>query len=223
MASGIPKSAIEFFTELEDNNNKTWWAANKERYLRDVRGPFETVLGDLGDQYQPWRIYRPHRDTRFATDKTPYKNFIGAVSQLALGNGCFVQISSRGLLLGSGYPMMAPDQLATFRRAIADESTGARFVKLLIESEKAGLHITGGRYEPLKRNPKGYEPDHPRGTWLRWKGVEIPQRLGAPAWLSSKNAADKIRLLLQEGDSVTSWLDAHVGPSLLTPEEIWSR
>jgi hypothetical protein len=96
-------------------------------------------------------------------------------------------------------------------------------VKHLQKAEQLGLRITGGRYEPLKRNPKGYPPDHPRGTWLRWKGVEIPQRVVTPAWLSSNQAAEKIGTLLRAGEDLIAWLDANVGPSSLTPEEIWGR
>jgi uncharacterized protein (TIGR02453 family) len=222
MSKGIPKTAFTFFAELEANNNKDWWAENKDRYRTQVKIPFEEVLGELGPEFE-WRMYRPHRDSRFAADKAPYKDFIGAVTQVASGNGFFVQISSRGLLVGSGYPMMAPDQLATFRHALNDETSGHLFVKHLQKAEQLGLRITGGRYEPLKRNPKGYPPDHPRGTWLRWKGVEIPQRVVTPAWLSSNQAAEKIGTLLRAGEDLIAWLDANVGPSSLTPEEIWGR
>jgi uncharacterized protein (TIGR02453 family) len=222
MSKGIPKTAFTFFAELEANNNKDWWAENKDRYRTQVKIPFEEVLGELGPEFE-WRMYRPHRDSRFAADKAPYKDFIGAVTQVASGNGFFVQISSRGLLVGSGYPMMAPDQLATFRHALNDETSGHLFAQHLQKAEQLGLRITGGRYEPLKRNPKGYPPDHPRGTWLRWKGVEIPQRVGTPAWLSSNQAAEKIGTLLRAGEDLIAWLDANVGPSSLTPEEIWGR
>jgi uncharacterized protein (TIGR02453 family) len=224
LAGGIPPSAIEFFTELtandQSNNNKVWWAENKHRYEANVRNPFLALLSELGPGYEPWRVYRPHRDTRFATDKAPYKDFIGAVSQLPTGNGIFVQISARGLLLGTGYPMMAPDQLQTFRAAIDDETTGSTFVDLLSAID---IVATAGRYEPLKRNPKGFPSDHPRGTWLRWKGVEIAQRVGTPSWLDTAEASAAIRQLLRNGEPITNWLDSHVGPSALTPEEIWGR
>jgi uncharacterized protein (TIGR02453 family) len=222
-SKGIPAAAIEFFVELETNNNREWWATNRHRYEGDVRAPFEALLTDLGDRYQPWRIYRPHRDTRFAHNKAPYKDFIGAVTQLPAGNGYFVQISAKGLLLGSGYPMMAPDQLTTFRQAVADDTTGTAFVALLQQASVAGLRVTGGRYDPLKRNPKGFPADHVRGEWLRWKGVELPQRVGMPSWLHRSGAAKQLRALIMNGHEVTGWLDTHVGPSSLTPEEIWGR
>ncbi len=220
-SNGIPASAVQFFVELQSNNNKQWWAENKTRYEADVRQPFEELLTDLGTEFQPWRIYRPHRDTRFANDKSPYKDFIGAVTQLPSGNGYFLQISSKGLLLGSGYPMMAPDQLATYRNALDDDLTGSQFVACLDGEQPKS--VFGGRYEPLKRNPKGFAADHPRGEWLRWKGVEVSQRVGAPAWLAARAAPTKIRELMNNGKSITEWLDTNVGPSALSPEEIWRR
>jgi uncharacterized protein (TIGR02453 family) len=222
-STGIQTEAISYFVELESNNNREWWTQNKDRYQRTVRQPFETMLNDLGPTFGPWRIYRPHRDTRFAHNKEPYKNFIGAVAQQSSGNGVFIQISSKGLLIGSGYPMMATDQLTTFRAAIADDITGADFIDRLRDVNAVGLPVTGGRYEPLKRNPKGYPAGHPREEVLRWKGVEIPQRLGTPRWLATAQAPRKILEALNKGKPVTDWLDTHVGPSSLTPEEIWGR
>jgi uncharacterized protein (TIGR02453 family) len=220
---GIQTEAIAFFAELEANNNRDWWTLNKDRYQHVVREPFETLLTALGPAFGTWRIYRPHRDTRFAHNKEPYKNFIGAVAQHDSGNGVFIQISSKGLLVGTGYPMMATDQLATFRAAVADNITGADFIKRKEKVAGTGLIVTGGRYEPLKRNPKGYPAGHPREEVLRWKGVEIPQRLGTPRWLATSQAPNKILELLGKGKPVTDWLDTHVGPSSLSPEEIWGR
>jgi uncharacterized protein (TIGR02453 family) len=220
---GIPAEALAFFAELEQNNNRDWWTRNKGRYHLVVRQPFENLLTDLGTTFGDWRIYRPHRDTRFAHNKEPYKNFIGAVAQQTSGNGVFVQISSKGLLLGTGYPMMAKDQLTTFREAIADDATGTDFVNRMRKVNRAGTLVTGGRYEPLKRNPKGYPPGHPRDGLLRWKGVEIGQRLETPQWLAKAHAPKKIHEAIDKGRPITDWLDTLVGPSSLSPEEIWGR
>jgi hypothetical protein len=57
----------------------------------------------------------------------------------------------------------------------------------------------------------------------RARGVEIPQRVGAPEWLHTAAAAEHVARLLGSGRQVTDWLDRHVGPSELTPEEIWAR
>lgn len=218
----MPRSATDFFAELEANNTREWWSVHKAEYQTHVREPFERLVEDIDDSLE-WRIYRPHRDTRFAKDKTPYKTFIGAVTQRPDGNGHFVQISKRGLLIGSGYPMMAKDQLQRFRSALDDNDTGQAFVSAVAKERAAGVEITEGRYPQLSTAPRGFPKDHPRIEWLRAKGVEIPQRLGTPNWLTTPQAADEVRRRLNNGAQVTDWLNRHVGPSELTPEEIWGR
>ena len=113
---GIPEAALDFFAELVENNTAAWWAANKTTYDTTVRAPFLALLDSLHDYDSPWRVYRPQRDTRFSADKTPYKTFIGAAHQERSGNGHFIRLDRKGLLLGSGYPMLARDQLIRFRQ-----------------------------------------------------------------------------------------------------------
>lgn len=36
-----------FFIELAGNNNKEWFDANRERYLREVKQPFERFVGEM--------------------------------------------------------------------------------------------------------------------------------------------------------------------------------
>lgn len=223
MSDGLGTDAIHFFDDLDQNNNRQWWKANANRYATAVCEPFLELIESI-DPDLDWRTYRPHRDTRFARDKTPYKNFIGAATQLPTGNGYFVRIDRHGLLVASGYPMMAKDQLARFRAALDDTEAGNRFVAAVDQStNRDGITITEGRYPPLATAPRGYPRNHPRIRWLRTKGVEIPQRIVVPNWLSHPDAGTRILDLLQEGRSVTDWLDRHVGPSELTPEEIWGR
>lgn len=220
--AGIPHTAVDFFAELEDNNNRDWWTANKADYQTTVRTPFEQLLEQV-DETLEWRIYRPHRDTRFAKDKTPYKTFIGAVTQRPSGNGHFIQISRRGLLIGSGYPMMAKDQLERFRAALDQNGLGNQFLGAVRTTREQQIEVTPGRYPPLTTAPRGYTKDHPRIEWLRAKGVEIPQHLGSPTWLSTPKASAEIRERLMVGHAVVDWLNQHVGASHLTPEEIWGR
>ncbi|MGL4340669.1 MAG: TIGR02453 family protein [Rhodoglobus sp.] len=221
--TGIPLAAAEFFAELEAHNTKTWWSDNKDRYERDVRQPFIGLLDKLDSSYQPWRVYRPHRDTRFAVDKSPYKNFIGAVAQSPKGEGYFLRIDKRGLLIGSGYPMLAPDQLNRLRNSIDDDILGAAFIAAIAAAESAGIRVTGGRHKPLTTAPRGYRRDHPRITWLRAKGVEIPNRVGQPEWLHGTTAPERVATKLRNGAELIEWLNRNVGPSKLSPEEIWGR
>jgi hypothetical protein len=70
--------------------------------------------------------------------------------------------------------------------------------------------VHGGRYEPLKRVPRGFPADHPRADLLRWKGIEVNVR---------PRAATEVGAALEVGDPVHRWLADHVGPSWLSAEE----
>lgn len=83
------KEIIEFFSELENNNNRDWFNANKPRYLKYVKEPFEAFIEELihrisehDDQIRispKEAIFRIYRDVRFSKDKLPYKVFTSAV------------------------------------------------------------------------------------------------------------------------------------------------
>ncbi|MDD3871915.1 MAG: DUF2461 domain-containing protein [Bacteroidales bacterium] len=79
---------LNFLSELEQNNNRDWFEQNRAAY-EEARSLFEgfiaEVLSSLSRIDSRLRaltpkqvIFRIYRDTRFAHDKTPYKNNFGA-------------------------------------------------------------------------------------------------------------------------------------------------
>jgi uncharacterized protein (DUF2461 family) len=163
-------------------------------------------------------VYRPHNGTRFGNTE-PYKTFAGAVAERPVGVGAFVQVSARGILVGTGIPMPARDQLPKLRRAIAETGTGLTFELAVAKTQASGAKVFGGRYDPLVRVLPGFPKDHPRGQYLRWKGVEASQRHERPTWRTSVAGATEIERLITAADPLHRWLARHVGPSSLTPEE----
>ncbi|MEO5623262.1 MAG: DUF2461 domain-containing protein [Dokdonella sp.] len=84
-------ATFKFLRDLAANNNRTWFAANKPRYEDVLRQPFLQLITDLqaplaristhyraDPRAQGGSLFRIHRDTRFANDKTPYKTWAGA-------------------------------------------------------------------------------------------------------------------------------------------------
>lgn len=207
--------AVQFFSELELDNSRDFWTAERHRYDQLVKPPFVELLDELGGS---WRIYRPHNDTRFGTTKGPYKTFIGAVTERADGVGTFVQISSRGVLVGTGMPMLAADQLATSRAAVADDA-GVDLDRAVAIARGRGVVVHGGRWDPLRRVPRGVDPQHPRSELLRWKGVESNTRVASPPWPTPARAAADLRRATAASAEVDDWLGRHVGPSSMTAEE----
>lgn len=68
---GIPLAAVDFYTELELNNHRAWWAANKGRYDTDVLEPMLALGAALADEFGAAKLFRPQRDVRFSSDKSP--------------------------------------------------------------------------------------------------------------------------------------------------------
>ena len=117
---GWPEEALDFYDGLEADNSKTYWLAHKHVYETCVLQPMTELLDELGPDHGEGKIFRPYRDVRFSKDKSPYKTAIGAV----IGDG-YIQLSARGLGVGSGMWQMAPDQLERYRRAVAADHSGA--------------------------------------------------------------------------------------------------
>ena len=206
---GWPAEAIEFFEGLEADNSRTYWQEHKDVYDRAVRGPMDELLAELGGG----KVFRPNRDVRFSADKSPYKTNIGAM----VGGVAYVQVSADGLGVGRGMYMMAADQLDRYRRAVADDATGAELVAIVDTLRKAKIDVTG--HDSLKSAPKGYAKDHPRIELLRHKGLIAWRNWTPAAWLGTKAAKTRIVEFIDKSAPLDGWLSNNVGPSTM-PEQM---
>jgi uncharacterized protein (TIGR02453 family) len=186
---GFAKEAPRFFHELAVEMNREWFLAHKAEYQALWVEPMQALLEDVraglkgvykGIALAEPKVFRIHRDVRFAADKTPYKLNCAAVLRLGAGEG-MEDGSALYLHLGleewcgGGFYGFTPEQLVRWRKKIAAEKTGAPFAKLMAAAEKAGL--THDAEDVLVRPPRGIDPAHPRVDLLRHKGCV----LGFPA------------------------------------------
>jgi uncharacterized protein (TIGR02453 family) len=86
--SGFDKKGITFLKGIAKNNSKTWFEQHREDYHTHLLEPMmnfftalEPVMLKIDPQFMTdpragKGITRPHRDTRFSKDKTPYKSSI---------------------------------------------------------------------------------------------------------------------------------------------------
>lgn len=207
---GWPAEALEFYEGLEADNSKTYWTAHKAVYDQMVLAPMVELLAELDHEFGKGKIFRPNRDVRFSADKSPYKTAIGA----ALEQGGYIQLSARGLAVGSGMWMMAADQLERYRRAVADDRTGDELQKIIAEVEGHRIEVGRG-HDPLKTAPKGYPRDHPRVDLLRNKDLVAWQQWPVAAWLGTAAAKKRIVEFLHVTQPLADWLTHHVGSSTM--------
>ena len=213
---GFPVEAIELYEQLTADNSKTFWQLHRQRYLDEVRGPMEELTESL-DDYGPFHLFRPHNDLRFAKDRPPYKTHQGAYGELEGGRGYYVQFSAEGLMAAAGYYAMAKDQLDRFRAAVDAPATGEEVAGIVAELRRRRYSI--GAISELKTAPRGYPKDHPRIELLRRKGLMASKDFGAPKWIHTATAAKRVRETWEGAADMCAWLDAHVGPSNLEPDD----
>ena len=205
---GWPSEALEFYEGLTADNSKTYWTGHKAVYETQVHAPMVELLAALEPEFGAGKIFRPYRDVRFSPDKSPYKTHLG----VWLAAGGYLQLSAEGLAAGCGMYEMAPDQLERYRRAVADDRTGAELAALITAIEQARIGVHG--HGSLKSAPRGYPKEHPRLDLLRHKGLTTWREWKPAAWLGTAAAKNRIVEFLRTSRPLRQWLDVNVGPSV---------
>src|SRR5436190_9694703 len=203
-----PASALEFLRELEANNDRDWFKANRSRYDSDLVAPARDLaarLSHLGDAHH----FRPYNDTRFHM-RPPIKEQLGLAIGYGGAGGYYVELSLDGLLVAAGLHHPASDQLERFRTAIDDGRRAASFERAVRSAEGAGMEVSPPE---LKRGPRGYPQDHPRIDRLRLKGITVYRRHPLEPWLHEPRCDELIASELESARPLVAWLAKHVGPS----------
>lgn len=214
--AGFPPAAFTFYEQLEADNSKVFWQANKATFDDAVKAPMVALCEELAE-FGSFHVFRPHNDLRFAKGRPPYKTHQGAYAESEGGAGNYLHIGAEGILVGVGYYRMEKDQLERFRVAVDAEASGSEVVAIAAKLTKAGYDVLAR--DELKSAPRGYAKDHPRIEFLRRKGLMATRQYPVAAWMSTAKAAAKVRETWQGAQPLCDWLDTHVGPSTLPPPD----
>jgi uncharacterized protein (TIGR02453 family) len=216
---GFPPAVFAWFAGLERDNSKAYFTATRSRYESDVRGGLEALLDELRAEFGgDVRVFRQQRDLRFTPDKSPYKTQTYGILHGVPGAaaGLYAQLSARGLYAGTGYHQMARDQLERFRDAVVDDRTGPALAAATAAAQDAGLELEG---ESLRTAPRGYPRDHERIELLRRKQLIAGRRLAGAGGIARDAALGHVAATWRAAAPLNAWLDEHVGPSTIAPEE----
>ncbi len=208
---GFPPDGVEFYQRLEMNNDRDWWAENKPVYERAVKAPMLALLGELEEEFGPAKLFRPHRDTRFSADKSPYKTSQGAFVTSAGGMGWYLQLAGDGLFVAAGFHDHAPDQVARFRSAVDDDRSGEELRGIVAQLRSEGVDVGG---DVMKTKPRGVPADHQRIELMRHRSLTAARSHGEPAWLATREVLDRVREDWGTMTPLVRWLDEFVGPAL---------
>ncbi len=206
--AGFPPEAIEFLSELEDNNDRDWFKANRARYDEYLLAPATALGEDLVRLGSP-RLFRPWNDTRFRPGP-PIKEHVGLAVGHEGAGGFYVELSLDGLLVAAGLHNPAPDQVDRLRRAVDAGRSAAPLTRAIARARGAGLELN---QPDLQRAPRGYPSDHPRLELLRRRRLIVAQRHALGSWLHKPSAGRRIRTELDAAAPLVRWLREHVGPT----------
>jgi uncharacterized protein (TIGR02453 family) len=212
---GFDAKVQKWFKGLEADNSKQYFAANRDFFEESIRDQMDALLTELTDTFGGGvKLFRQNRDIRFSPDKSPYKtNTYGIVRGSAIApEGLYASVSARGLVAGSGFHVMARDQLERYREQVADDKGGGELSKLVADAEAAGLELWG---ESLATAPRGYPKDHERIELLRRKSLSLGSTLRFGRGISPGAGLEFVAGTWRAAAPVTGWLSEHVGASRL--------
>ena len=207
---GFPDEGLVFYEGLEADNSKTYWTAHKADYDAHVKAPLLAMLEELAPEFGTAKVFRPYRDVRFSNDKPPYKTHQGAVVHAdGAGTGAwYVQISADGLYVAGGSWRLESDQVARYRRAVADDVQGPRVQTEVDRLAAAGWEVRG---EKLTRVPAGYSADADRVELLKHKSLAAGRTWEPADWLHESGALEEVRAAWRELRALNIWLSDTVG------------
>ena len=220
---GFAPDVPEWFRGLEANNTKEYFTARREFFETSIRGQMEALLTELSEKFGgEVKMFRQNRDIRFSPDKSPYKtNTYGVIyGSPVAAQGLYASISAHRLVAGSGYHVMARDQLERYRERVADDKHGPELAKLIAKAHKAGLDVWG---ESLATAPRGYPKDHGRIELLRRKSLSLGASLDAEGGISRTEGLKFVTRTWRATEPVTGWLDEQVGASRLPVRSVGRR
>ena len=125
-------SFFNFFEQLEKNNNKDFFDKHRSTYEAQVKQPFKCLVIHLIAELAKTDpeilreahqcIFRINRDIRFAKDKSPYKNHLGAVFNRNGTKdrmpGFYLHLGAKEIFVGGGMYDLNKEQLAKVRQEI---------------------------------------------------------------------------------------------------------
>ncbi|MGB3717065.1 MAG: DUF2461 domain-containing protein, partial [Candidatus Promineifilaceae bacterium] len=186
--TGFPQEGLKFLAGLVENNDRDWFAENKQVYLDNIVDPAVAFVETMGGRLQfisphiqydtrtngQGSLMRIYRDVRFSKDKSPYKSWVGIRFWEGAGKkgdcpGFFLwfEAAASGFYTGMyGFPKKL---LKAYREAVVDDELGAELESAIAAVRTAGAYEIGG--EHYKKVPRGFDPDHPRADLLKYNAI----------------------------------------------------
>ena len=168
---------FEFLRQLKRHNDREWFAKNKMRYQQFVQEPalrfiagFAPELTKLSPHFvadaRPTRgsLFRIYRDTRFSSDKRPFKTHVGIHFSHEKGKDAhapvfYFHLEPDNCFAAAGVWHPDAPALTKIRTAVVANPAEWKSIRKRIELEG----------DKLSRPPRGLDPNHEFADDLKFK------------------------------------------------------
>lgn len=187
---------LDFLSELSLHNDREWFNAHKEQYLR-CKATFDQfcahyierlieIDSELMGNTPANTIWRIYRDVRFSGDKRPYKEWFGifpAAMQPGLPKtagrksdrgGYYFHIQPGQCMFAAGIWCPNRDLLAALRREI--EANYDEVESIMAAPEWQRYFTDFDTDQMLRKVPAGFDPDFVHADWLKRKAYTFTHR-----------------------------------------------
>jgi len=174
----IQKETFRFLKQLALNNNRDWFNAHKDQYLKAQKNAedfMDTLIVKMNvhDQLETpsgkKSLYRIYNDVRFSKDKSPYNpRFAGYLKRTKpqLRGGYYIWLKPGNSRIACGFSYPNAEDLKRIR---LDIDTNYEHWNKLLHSKSVLSNFGKMKGDKVKTVPRGFPNDHPALNLLRFK------------------------------------------------------
>lgn len=200
MFTGFTDETVDFMWGIRFNNEKAWFEAHKEQYLRSLQQPMRELCGEVYDFLREQRpdygltgkVSRIYRDARRLHGRGPYKDHLW-LSVEQPGDAWtsrptfWFELQPEGWSYGLGYWQPKPVVMQKLRcRMDRDPVPMEKLVRKL--NRQSEFVIWSDNY----KKPRGAAPSPLLEPWYQYKGFSIAHEDKLTEELFSREIADRI-------------------------------
>lgn len=219
--TGFSQETFSFLSDLKENNKRSWFEANRDRYEAHWKAPalaFIDAVRPAMAALEPalkaeakinGSLRRINRDVRFSADKSPYEPMLHLIfwpgEHPNQGAGFHFVLDADGVGYGAGRWGFDGPLLARYRERLIKPSDRDALLAALGQAASVGCHLD----EPhLKKLPKGFDSAPEWDYLLRYKGIVVRTMDGRmmPGWIGTGQAVDEILARARTLMPLVAWL-----------------
>jgi len=212
---------LRFLRALKKNNDRAWFAEHRATYDEHIKPEWHDLVAgllaaavSLDERFayvDPKAcLFRLHRDTRFSTDKTPYKTgvtaFLSPFGKNGANAGYYVALEPGESMFAAGIYTPEKEPLDALRRHFAEADL--RPFEAIFRTKNIAPYLPL-QTDSLTRSPRGFPKDHPHAALIRARRYMV-RRTYTDADITKAGAFATFRNAMRDCAPFVAYLDAIV-------------